>query len=192
MKIENRLPYLKPSDMNEEQKKLYDLMFNAMQTMNYTWLLENGEMNGPSNVMLHEVEIGSLLFPLNRAIISNSIKLVGGIIHELVILTIVSNAKAHYGMYAHIQLAKRFGLADDKIAAITAGQRPSNLTNEEAAAYDLAISLCQSGAISGIVYDRAVECFGQKGVAALVFAAGMFKLIGTILNAYNEPVPEYR
>ena len=40
-----------------------------------------------------------------------------------------------------------------------------------------------------MVYSRAVEAFGEKGLEKLVYAIGMFKLIGTILNAYNEPVP---
>lgn len=190
MNVEMRLPYLKPEQMDEDQRKFYDFHLEAMKTMPYCWITEEGELNGPSNVMLHNSKIGNLLFPFNRAVIGNSIECVGGVIHELVILAVVASAKAQYGIYAHTKLAQKFGLSDDKIAAVTAGHRPANLTPEEDVAYDLAISLCQSGSISGIVYNRAVEAFGEKGVAALVFAVGMFKMIGTILNAYNEPVPE--
>ena len=190
MKVETRLPYIKPEEMNEEQRKFYDFHLEAMKPMPYRWITDDKELNGPSNVMLHNPKIGNMLFPLNRAIIGNSIESVGEKIHELVVLAVVASAKAQYGIYAHTKLAQKFGLPDDKIATITAGQRPSNLTKEEDIAYDLAISLCQSGAISGIVYNRAVEAFGEKGVAALVFTVGMFKMIGTILNAYNEPVPE--
>ncbi|NLK89054.1 MAG: hypothetical protein GX276_02785, partial [Clostridiaceae bacterium] len=48
------------------------------------------------------------------------------------------------------------------------------------------------GPIAGAVYDNCVAALGQAGVNALTFAIGMFKMIGAILNVYNEPVPEYR
>lgn len=192
MDVETRLPYLKPTELSPEQSAFYDVHLESMKAMPYIWMLENGELNGPSNLLIHEVEIGNMLFPLNRAIIANSRKAVGGNVHELAVLVTVSAAQAHYGMYAHTKLAQEAGLGDDKIATITAGLRPDNLTKEEGAAYDLAYSLCQSGAMSGMVYDNAVACFGNKGCAALVLAVGMFKMIGTILNAYNEPVPNYR
>ena len=141
MKVETRLPYLKPSELTPEQKEFYDLHLEAMQPMPYVWIMDDGELNGPSNLLIHEVEIGNMLFPLNRAIIRKSIDAVGGPIHELAILVTVSAAKAQYGVYAHVKLAQKFGLSDDKITTITAGIRPTNLTNEEGAAYDLAYSL---------------------------------------------------
>ena len=192
MNVETRLPYLKPTELDSKQKAFYDLHLESMKTMPYVWMLENGELNGPSNLLLHEADIGNMLFPLNRAIIANSVRSAGVIAHEIAVLVTVSAAKAQYGMYAHAKLAQAAGLSDDKITTITAGLRPNNLTREEEAAYDLAYSLCLSGAISGMVYDKAIACFGGKGCAALVLAVGMFKMIGTILNAYNEPVPEYR
>ena len=145
MNVEMRLPYLKPEQLDEEQKKFYDNNIEAMQPMPYVWLLEDGELNGPSNSLLHNAKIGNMLFPLNRAIIRESIEAVGGAIHELAILATVASAKAPYAIYAHTKLAQKFGLADDKIAAVTAGQRPPNLTTEEGIAYDLTISLLQPG-----------------------------------------------
>jgi len=59
----------------------------------------------------------------------------------------------------------------EKIAGILAGQRPSTLTAEEEVAYDLAASLCNPGPVPGL------------------YVAGMYKMVGTIMNAYNEPVP---
>ncbi|MCL5734972.1 MAG: hypothetical protein M1274_05195 [Actinobacteria bacterium] len=189
MKVETRLPYLKPEELDEEQKKFYDFNVEAMQPMPYVWLLEDGELNGPSNSLLHNAQIGNMLFPLNRAIIRESIEAVGGDIHELAVLATVASAKAPYAIYAHTKLAQKFGLADEKIAAVTAGHPASSFTEKESVAYDLTISLLQPGPIPGLVYRRAIAAFGERGLEKLVYAIGMFKLIGTILNAYNEPVP---
>lgn len=188
--VENRLPYLKPEDMNEAQKKFYDYNVEKFGDMPYICFLENGELNGPSNAFIHDLEIAELLLPANRAICGQS--RVPKTIQEIVILVTVTSAKAAYGTYAHCKLAEKVGVEPKKIRTITAGQKPDNLTEEEAAAYDFAYSLCQAGPCSGPVFDTAMECFGKDGVSIIVFLVGMFKLIGTMLNAYNECVPEYR
>lgn len=190
MNVESRLPYIKPEEMNEKQREFYDFHIEKFKNMPYIWKLEGGELNGPSNAMLHDIEIGDLIFRANRAIVGQN--RVGRDIHELVVLVVVTCAKAAYGTYAHVVLGEKEGLSKDKIASITAGLKPVNLTKEESAAYDLAYSLCQAGPISGLVYDEALECFGKDGLSILVWLIGMFKLIGTLLNAYNEPVPNYR
>ena len=188
--VECRLPYVDPQDFNEEQQKLYDLNLKGLQGAPYIWMTEDKKLNGPSNSLLHEPEIGTMVFTLDRLLCGQ--KRTSKTIQELVILVAVSHAKAAYGIYAHSALAEQAGLSPAKIAAVTAGQRPADLTDKEAAAYDLAFSLCQPGPISGAVYDRAVKFFGNDGLSILVYLVGMFQMIGTILNAYNEPVPEYR
>jgi Uncharacterized conserved protein len=190
--VEARLPYLDLSKLTEEQQKFYDSNIVAMETMPYIWLTPDKELNGPSNAMLHDAEIGNLLFPLNRAMIKTSIERNGGKAHEVAVLYTVAGARAHYGMYAHTQLAKKFGLTDAQIAAVINGEKPAGLEAKESAAFDLAKALNQVGAIPGAVFDYCKEILGIEGFNAIVFAVGMFKLIGTILNAYNEPVPEYR
>ncbi|MBQ7447708.1 MAG: carboxymuconolactone decarboxylase family protein [Eubacterium sp.] len=189
---EARLPYVKPEEMNEKQKEFYDIHIKAFQDMPYVWLTENKELNGPSNLFTHEVDLGFEFIPLNRDIIKASIQRNGGAAHEIAILVTVSGAKAQYGMYAHTMLAQRFGVTDEQIAQIMAGIKPAGLGEKESAAYDLAVALNGVGAIAGSVYDRSVAVLGQGGFNALVMAVGMFKMVGTVLNAFNEPVPEYR
>lgn len=189
---EARLPYVKPEEMNEKQKEFYNIHLKAFQTMPYVWLTENKELNGPSNLLCHEVDLGMEFIPLNRDIIATDIQRNGGAAHEIAVLVTVSAAKGQYGMYAHTMLAKRFGLTDKQISEIMAGIKPADLGEKESAAYDLAVALNGVGAIPGAVYDYAVSVLGQDGFNAIVFAVGMFKMVGTILNAFNEPVPEYR
>ena len=190
---EGRLPYIAPEDMNERQKEFYDIHIKAFQTMPYVWLTEEGYLNGPSNVLCHEIELGFEFLPLNRDIIKTNVERNGWAAHEIAILVTVTAAKGQYGMYAHTQLAKQNGkLTDEQIASIMCGQKPAGLGEKESMAFDLATALNGVGPIPGSVYDQAVKVLGQGGVNSMVFAVGMFKMVGTILNAYNEPVPEYR
>lgn len=189
---EARLPYVQPGEMTEKQKEFYNIHLKAFQTMPYVWLTEQGELNGPSNLLCHEVDLGMEFIPLNRDIIATDIQRNGGAAHEIAVLVTVTAAKGQYGMYAHTMLAKRFGVTDRQIGEIMAGVKPADLGEKESAAYDLALALNGVGAIPGAVYDYAVSVLGQEGFNAIVLAVGMFKMVGTILNAFNEPVPEYR
>jgi hypothetical protein len=40
--------------------------------------------------------------------------------------------KAAYELYAHVIVAERKGLSDEKLASIVAGQRPANLSKQQA------------------------------------------------------------
>ena len=130
---------------------------------------------------------------MDLLIIATDVERNGWAAHEIAILITVTAAKGQYGMYAHTQLAKQNGkLTDEQISSIMAGVKPTDLGKKESAAYDLAVALNGVGAIPGAVYDHTVKILGQDGFNAIVFAVGMFKMVGTILNAFNEPVPEYR
>ena len=189
---EARLPYVQPEEMTDRQKAFYEMHLKAFETMPYIWLTDKKELNGPSNLLTHEVELGEEFVPLNRDIIRTNIQRNGGAAHEVAILVTVAGAKAHYGMYAHTMLAEGFGITKKQAAQIMAGIKPEDLAEKESVAYDLAVALNGVGAIPGSTYDYAVSVLGQEGFNSMVLAVGMFKMVGTILNAFNEPVPEYR
>src|SRR5271156_6422103 len=81
-------------------------------------------------------------------------------------------------------------LSDDKLAVIAAGQRPNDLTREEAVAYDVASALLHHGTLTEIVYRRAGEEVGQHGAAELIYLVGLYCLVSVTLNGFNVPVPE--
>ena len=58
----------------------------------------------------------------------------------------VAKFRSAYEIYAHVMIAERRGLSDDKLATIVAGQRPPDLARDEAIAYDVASALVDHGA----------------------------------------------
>jgi 4-carboxymuconolactone decarboxylase len=93
-------------------------------------------------------------------------------------------------LYAHVIVTKQRGLADDKLATIVAGQRPINLTAEEAIAYDVASALVRGGVLAELNYRQAVEAFGERGAAELIYLVGLYCLVSVTLNGFDVPVPE--
>jgi 4-carboxymuconolactone decarboxylase len=68
-------------------------------------------------------------------------------VREVAILVTGAKFRSAYEIYAHVMIAERRGLSDDKIATIVAGQRPTDLARDEAIAYDVASALVDHGVL---------------------------------------------
>jgi hypothetical protein len=185
-----RLPYLKREDMTKEQKDFYDDVIAHMGQPDppHVWMLEGGQINGPFTSMLHYPNIGYPLYRLQLKVIKQ--KLIKNDIFELFILVIVTDIRAAYGMYAHELLAEMKGVERASIEAIRTGQEPVIGRGDMNAAYALARALTKPGPVPQDIYENAVEIFGDEGYNILVNTAAFFKYIGTLMNAYDEPVPQ--
>lgn len=92
-------------------------------------------------------------------------------------------------MYAHARLASQAGFRPDQVATLCAGGRPSDLTEEDVLAADVATALTGAGPLPGPWYDAVVERLGQDAVNAIVFVTVHYMALGTLLNAYDVEVP---
>ncbi len=87
-------------------------------------------------------------------------------------------------------MAELRGLPDEKIATIVAGQRPNDLTREEAVAYDLAAALVAGGVLPELTYAQAIKQFGEAGTAEFISLVGLYCMVSVTLNGFDVPVPE--
>jgi hypothetical protein len=95
-----------------------------------------------------------------------------------------------YELYAHVRVAALRGLSDEKLSTIVAGQRPTDLTPQEAVAYDFASALVNGGVLPELTYRAAVEQFGANGAAELSYLVGLYCLVSVTLNTFDVPAPE--
>jgi len=86
-------------------------------------------------------------------------------IHQLVILVTAAKFGARYEIYGHEYFAGRAGLAEQKIASIVAGERPSDLTDDERVAYDMAAALNRGGPLPETTYRAVLTTFGEAALA---------------------------
>jgi len=185
-----RLPFIAPADLTDEQRPLYENMRAGIEQnfKGFTAIAENGTLVGPWNPWLHDPKFGKPIWDLTLALsISPSLPRP---VREIAIL--VTGAKFHsaYELYAHVLAAEHRGLSDDKLATVVAGQRPGDLTREEAIAYDVASSLVNHGVLPELSYRQAVTAFGQHGAAELIYLVGLYCLVSVTLNGFDVPVPE--
>ncbi|HEY6328144.1 MAG TPA: 4-carboxymuconolactone decarboxylase [Blastocatellia bacterium] len=184
-----RLPLLPPSALSPEQKELYqNIMNSGVPTLDgAVTQREDGALVGPFNAMLHFPMFGASAWAFNRSLIEQS-KLPKPV-QQLVVLETTAKFGARYAIYAHEIFATDAGLSAAKIATIVAGERPSDLSRQEAVAYDLAAALNRGTTLPEGTFRAAQEVLGDRGLAEVVFLVGCFSMVSVILNAYDVTVP---
>ncbi len=185
-----RLPAIAPNDLTPAQKALYDRNreqiaggFTAFKTMR-----GDGALLGPWGVFLHEPEVGQAHY--DQIAVVTAMKRLPEAAKQIAILVIGARYRAAYELYAHAATAAKDGMDAAKIATIAAGQRPADLTAEEAAAYDVASALGAGGVLPDATYRLARDLFGQGGLNELVLWTGMYAQVSITLNAFDVPSEE--
>jgi alkylhydroperoxidase family enzyme len=185
-----RLPIISPADLTAEQQPLYADMKQGMEKsfQGFINTRDDGALLGPWNPWLHEPKFGKPVWELTKAMASDpSLPLP---VREVAILVTGAHFKSAYELYAHVIVAENRGLSDEKLATIVAGQRPTDLTRQEAVAYDVAHALVNGGVLPELTYRAAVEQFGAHGAAELSYLVGLYCMVSVTLNTFDVPVPE--
>lgn len=184
-----RLKLIEPRDLTPAQQSLYKDMKSGIENTfkGFKAIDEDGALIGPWNPWLRFSNIGGPIWDLVKAM---SVK--PGLpkaVREVAILSTGAYFHCGYELYAHVLMAESRGLDDATIATIIAGQRPANLTDEEACSYDVTSSLLRGGVLPELVYRKAVEHFGEEGAAELIYLVGLYCMVCTTLNGFDVPVP---
>lgn len=184
-----RIPTTAPDDLDARRRPLYDDMVEEIRKdfTGFKAIDEDGALIGPFNVWMHEPTWGRPIWELVKAMsISPGLPRA---VREVAILVTGAHFRSAYEIYAHVILAEKRGLDDEKLATIVAGQRPSNLAPDEALAYDVASALVTGHVLPELTYNRAVAAFGQSGAMELIYLVGLYCFVSVTLNGYDVPVP---
>ena len=184
-----RLNPLAPGQLSPELRAVHDDMAQAIaeHLKGFVSKRADGALVGPFAPMLHFPQFGQPAWSYTKALIENS-KLPKAA-HEVAILVTGARFNSRYELYAHEHVAEQAGLSKAKVASIAAGQRPTDLTEEEAAAYDVAAVLAGGRNLPESTYQRALRAFGEEQMAELVYLVGGYCLVSVLLNAYDMSVP---
>ncbi|WP_444959563.1 carboxymuconolactone decarboxylase family protein [Microbulbifer sp. VVAC002] len=184
-----RIPAIPPEELSEEQKPLYEDMSNEMKGY-FTGFIKkrkDGALLGPWAPALQYPRFGKPWWDNIKAIADKPT--LPKAAREVAILITAAHFKAGYELYSHTVIGEKSELARSKIATIAAGQRPIDLTFEEAAAYDVAASLAAGGRLPKATWEMAVSAFGNEGAAELVFLVAGYHQVSAILNGFDISIP---
>lgn len=158
-----RLEPIAPAKLTDEQRPLHDMMAEGIRKNlhGFTSAREDGALIGPFPAMLHFPEFGAAAWEVFTALAKNS--MLPKTCHEVAILVTGATLQSRYELYSHERVAAGVGLSQAKIATISAGQRPADLTAEEGIAYDVAARLSRGGQLGDTAYKSAVGRLGSGG-----------------------------
>jgi 4-carboxymuconolactone decarboxylase len=185
-----RLPPIIPADLTPIQKTLYDDMRAGIAKGFNTFATErsDGALIGPWNASLHHPAVGKASWELTEAV--NAIGVLPANVKEIAILVVAGHYRAAYQIYAHVAASERAGMPDTRISAIVANSRASDLTADEAVAFDVAYALCQGGPLPEPTWQLAVDAFSELGASELIYLVGVYSFISMTLNGFDVPVPQ--
>jgi 4-carboxymuconolactone decarboxylase len=184
-----RLSPIPPDQLTPDLRALHEAIVGRMASSLslFKSQAENGALIGPFPPLLHFPRFGKPAFQFLDSLISEA--RLPGRVREIAILVVGSSYEARYELYSHEKMAHAAGLEPAQIASIAAGQRPSDLTEIEGAAYDYAAALMTPGPVPAATYDRATTALGSDGVGELTFLVGGYALISVLLNGFDVPAP---
>ena len=185
-----RVPPIPPSSLTAAQRPLYDSMRAGISAKYdlFTTIREDGALLGPWNAWLHQPEVGEAFWGATQAMTRYAV--LPDAVRQVVILAVGAHFGAAYEIYAHAAVAAaRHGMAPRRIASLAAGERPDDLTDEEAAGFDVARALLRGGVLPEPAYREALARFGERGAAELVFLVGHYCFVSMTLNGFAIPVP---
>lgn len=185
-----RAPAIPPDQLAPELRPLYEDMREGIATRftGFVAVREDGALLGPWAPWLRHARLGKPIWELVRTIATAPI--LPAAVREVAILVAGAHFRAAYALYAHVIVAENRGLSDEKLETIVAGQRPADLTREEAIAYDMTAAIVAGGLLPELTWRSAVAAFGEAGAAELGYLIGVYCLVAVTLNTFNVPVPD--
>ena len=187
-----RIPLFDPQALTPAQEAVYNTIVKKMvpwaESAGFKAKLADGKLIGPFNTILASPEIASSFLALQGS--EQEHTTLSERVRQVVILTVGAVYQSDYERYAHSAVAKKAGLSPDAIRALAQGHKADELTPEERLAQGFTKQLTAERQVHDELCREAISAFGVVGVVDLIFLAGCYCTISSLLNVFRVPVPE--
>ncbi len=186
-----RLDLLSPSELSAEQKRTYELIDTDFvpwaEKSGFQSKTSDGRLIGPFNTVLYSPAIGAAFLALQTAEQKNTT--LDERVRQVVILTVGAVWGCGYERYAHAAVARRAGLSEATIAALAKGEPAGELSDKERLAQTFTREITANHRVEDGLYIEAQAAFGAQGLVDMLFLAGCYDTVSSLLNAFEVPTP---
>jgi 4-carboxymuconolactone decarboxylase len=187
-----RLTPLPPDALDDAQRAVYDAIVNGPRGAGRGAAglsRPDGSLVGPFNAFLHAPALGDKI-QATGAVARFGTELPRRLA-ELAILVVAREWAAQFEWWAHARLAKAEGVDEAVIEAIRVGDEPPFVEEAELCVYAFAKELLgPAHRVPAVLYQRAIDLFGERQVVELVGIIGYYCLVSGVLNAFAVELPE--
>ena len=173
-----RIDDIKRERLSPRQQQLHDDFLRSRPRPTLT---------GPFSVLIHTPDIAEPADRLVNYYLRNP--QLGRRLIELIILLAARDAGVQYAWAVHEPIALKEGLSQQTVDAIRARKRPDFSRDDERLIYDVVTELLATKSLRAATFERAKAAFGLEGVIEAVSCAGLYGMIGFVLNAFDIPPP---
>ena len=186
-----RIELLAPTELTASQQDLYKVISETAlpwsKASGFVAKLDNGRLIGPFNIVLESPELGGAFLKFQHA--EEKMTSLTERVRQVVILTVGSVWKAPYELYAHPAVARIAGIPEGAVEELAKGEVANDLSNEEQLAQQFTRQLALERTVSQELFNRAKDAFGVRGLVDMVFLAGCYETVCSLLNTFAVPAP---
>ena len=186
-----RIPLSEPGELTASQQSLYKVISETAvpwaNASGFVAKVDDGRLIGPFNVVLESPDLGAAFLQFQSA--EEKMTTLSERVRQVVILTVGSVWKAPYELYAHSAVARTAGLPEEAVQALARGDVATALTEKERTAQEFTKQLAIERTISQDSFDQAKAAFGIRGIVDMVFLAGCYETVCSLLNTFAVPAP---
>jgi 4-carboxymuconolactone decarboxylase len=172
-----RTPFLKPEEMNAEQRRVYDDIVSSRGT----WL------NGPYAPMLHQPLIAEPAQKLGEFVRYKTS--LPQRLSELAILLVARHHDCEFEWLQHQRIALASGVTPALVEAIRTDAMVPRLDADELHIYQFSKALLETNHVPESIYIDVRDRFGVIGAVELTALLGYYTFIAFTLNAHEVPLP---
>jgi 4-carboxymuconolactone decarboxylase len=185
-----RIPKLKPAELDDQQRTLYDAIAGGRRAQGpqlFRLADADGCLEGPFNAFLLQPRLGSALQALGAAVRYETA--LDDRCREIAILVVAAHWRSDFEQYAHEAVARSAGLTDPELTAIRTGQ-DDILTGREAVVARTAAALAARGDLDDTEYREAADHLGPDGLFELLTLVGYYATLALQLRVFRVPAPD--
>ena len=186
-----RIPLSEPSALTARQQSLYNVISETAvpwaNASGFVVKVDYGRLIGPFNIVLESPDLGGAFLKFQNA--EEKMTSLTQRVRQVVILTVGSVWKAPYELYAHAAVARTVGLPEDAVEELAKGEVAIGLPSEEQLAQQFTKQLALERTVSRELFDQAKDVFGVQGLVDMVFLAGCYETVCSLLNTFAVPAP---
>ena len=142
---------------------------------------------GPFSVLMHNPALAGAVNQLVDAVRRDG-KLEKRL-YELIVLIVVRHWQAAYAWAVHDPLGRAAGLSGVVVDALQAQRKPTFAKSDERAIYEAIAELLDNKKISDGTYQNLVKEIGFDNALEAVACAGLYCVVGSVINAFEVPTP---
>lgn len=169
-----RYPPFDPDALPAEARAVYDRI-----------LTERGYVPGPYFYWLAAPRFSDLMEPVEKYLryeVSFEERIV-----EVAVLVIARHWQARYVWTSHAPAAIKAGIGADAVEAIRTGRQPVFANDDETTCHSLCHALMNGGGVDDSLWQRAVDTFGERGIAEITGLIGLYSAVCATMVAYQVP-----